>query len=297
MRGLTTWVFVVLAGCGAEAYAPIDGAGPAAAALTQDEGGVYWLTRAGDLVRLDKLGSGVAVLAPGPPPRDTLAVDDGDAFWAAEDGVYRLSRGSSTAERLAPGERIGGLAVTREHVYFSVDGLGGASFSGVRRVARTGGTPEDVLAGVETPTRLLVDETALFVLSRLSARVLRQPLTGGDAVAIADLGWDNVFHLVADATRLYWTASSYELRSAPKLGGGHAILAELGGGALAVDGDDLVWIGDDAGEPAVLRIAKDGGAPTVVARPGPLDGEAALAMDDDRIYVLAPDGRLLRFAR
>lgn len=155
-------------------------------------------------------------------------------------------------------------------------------------VPLTGGELEKHM-DLEGLATLAADDTMLYVavtrdLSTMSTtraktptgRIFRLPLRGG---APADLVTGIEPHAIAvDRERVWFDGSSI-----PKQGGAAAPSSAKGALAIAVD-EDHVYFTNKGGR--VLRIAKTGGAPTVLASGLP-DEPAAIALDGTHVYVSA----------
>ncbi len=112
------------------------------------------------------------------------------------------------------------------HIYWLNDNP-----SGIRRMSKSGGVVEDVttLPG-EVGWSLAVDDA--FVYAGGGGAVWRAPKDGGPATQLATANL--AYGLAVDATTLYFTDVSVDVRSVPKGGGQMISLAAPAGGAMRV---------------------------------------------------------------
>jgi hypothetical protein len=189
-----------------------------ATGLAADDGGVY-LGSLGGVFRADKQGQGATLLAP---------VEDADSLALDADFVYvrtvgntgdptnrlvRVPRAGGAPQDIAPPEP-GGLhyfsqeiAVDATSVYWVNPSQGT-----VAKVAKGGGAPEVLAAGLADPVSLALSDGFVYVTVRgkdggsgADRAVVKVPATGGPVTYVAHGPSTSAYGLALDATRAYWT--------------------------------------------------------------------------------------------
>jgi hypothetical protein len=147
--------------------------------------------------------------------------------------------------------------------------------------------PDELVAGLDDPIALTMDDDFVYWTEWASRLVRRVPKAGGPATTLYTSS-QPVRALLVDQTNLYFTDG--DLKRLPKSGGTATTLAtnEHASG-LATDGAFLYWTNDVVG--AVKRVALSGGTATTLATRVRRDSELAL----DGGYLFWNDG--LNFVR
>lgn len=241
-----------------------------------------------------------------------LATEQKNAFGAVVDGAGNLY----WANRSFPGEPdVGGIwtcatetcSTTTKLVtasdwplnpVFGSDGLiyfPEGNGSTVRRVQRDGGNLQ-ILAEVNTPFSLAVDEAHIYVISN-QTQLLRFLRDGGSGTSVASIGSEYRGYITSDDLRFYWadtTGGVGHVHGALKATPSSRI--EYGTGNLrpsgvAVDATHIYWADDGTqnagvsnGDGRLLSCLKTGcvGPPTVLAQNLHFGG--AIALDDTHVY-------------
>jgi len=170
-------------------------------------------------------------------------------------------------------DRLGGLTVGGDHLYWSDERPDGERPAAIYAVALAGGLPTQLAQALPGASiRIIgVDGARLYWSEYSELPAVRSvPLAGGEAVDVVLL--DQLGAAVLDGSHLY---VSYRSGGAIRIGrvktdGGDvepiaALPAEAGTSiiGLAVDADAIYGAGQDG---AVWRLAKTGGAPQLLAR-------------------------------
>ena len=254
---------------------------PALAQIVTDGTFAYWSRRGAgsavenEIVRAPLAGGSVEILVTGASVQG-LALDETHLYWTEQSSddagdpriVGRIAKAGGAVE----------VIVSRESLLGSDDG-------------------ERTDVEVLMTTRIAVDSDAVVFGARVDASpfgsrygVFRAPKTPrsdgvrAELAPLVDDEHDSPVALVVDATSIYWVSGAYDgrdeserrrasLRSASKLAGGsQKVLAEgstfepknrdvrFG---LAIDDGNLYWLSQHDG--AVMKIAKNGGTPVVLA--------------------------------
>ena len=172
--------------------------------------------------------------------------------------------------------------VDEENVYWPAD-------ERVRCMPKDGGEIAVVATCRHPPSAIAVDGEYVYVADRHAGTVIAVPCEGGDdddyTIAVGQHGTGA---LAVDDESVYWTTSEGALRCAPKDGGPVVTLAERPGpaGALVVDRTGVYWLRGSSPKAAILRVAKEGGEPSVLA--SGLRTSGFLAQDAGFIYWADP---------
>lgn len=181
---------------------------------------------------------------------------------------------------------------------------GSAGTAGSAGAAGAAGMPGvDTLAGaLPQPKSLEVTDAGIFWIDELQASIKRLPLEGGTPMTVA-AGQKDPRNLWADASSLYWLNKADGTIQKVALGDG-ATPAPLAQGlvapsSLVATADELFWLSGSM-PPAVMRVAKAGGAVTMVAAVGA--GAKKIAVDEAFVYIVSPKdamtpGNIARVAR
>lgn len=179
-----------------------------------------------------------SVSLPGYP--NAIAQEASFIYVASDDGfLRRIDKATMTVTTLAHVDApfVDGIAIDGTDIYFTVL-LGGGTKGDVRRVAKTGGTPEILATGFLHPAGIVLDDTTVYVADM-------------GTFAVGASGTDGV------------------IRSLPKSGGSPVVLAsgEQLPYAIALDETGVVWGNTSWGgiNGAVRRIDKTGGVVTTLA--------------------------------
>jgi hypothetical protein len=270
MRALTATLLVLCAACGPR----------------HDEDLDFEVQRPDRIAADPSIGGGnrLPPPPPPPPPPGSTSVSDVRTFAEATPGIYemeldethlywvtdgifgpsqvwRANRENAAMELLATSAgRVYALAIDEAHVYFvetfETAFVGGGS---VLRVPKSGGGVQTVVAGLDNPTSVAVDDTHVYFTRAFSpdGEVQRAPKTGGQAeVLLADV--DNPWDIAVDATHLYVSEMNRsQILRAPKTGGEREVLASgwLSTGWMAVGPAGVYFATCSVGTcaPAMLR--------------------------------------------
>jgi hypothetical protein len=263
--------------------------------IAVDAANVYWTTngnphRDGVVMVIPKAGGTALQLAPG-QDAITLAVDTTDVYWPNYLGnsIKRAPLGGGTVFDLVVDSHVPlGLALDASRVYW----ITGGDWT-VRSVEKSG-TDERILANLDHPVDIVVDDTWAYVLNgdlgSDEGALWKIPKDGGAATSMAEhLG--RVAKLYADATTLYiagenWAQPGF-IKSLPKSGGEPRVLLSNEtidpSCGLALDETNIYFSNYRYHAPTtVLRMAKSGGPMTVIA-----DSQVSacyIAVDDAAVY-------------
>lgn len=177
------------------------------------------------------------------------------------------------------------LAASSSHLFFS--SAGGRLY----RMKRTGGKARVIGRSRDSAVSVIVDDTHVY-WSDLGREVIwRARLNGGKQKRVVRSEYPGT--LAVDATHVYIAGGGGTLAKARKSGGKRVELAGVqvpntGFLEIAVDDTHVYWGVSGPGMVApkgtgkLLRIAKEGGTPEVVA--DNLDGPRGLVIDADHVY-------------
>ncbi|HTQ44696.1 MAG TPA: hypothetical protein VMI75_18170 [Polyangiaceae bacterium] len=259
------------------------------------------------------------VLATGPHPMTSLAVDATNVYWVDLLGsVMKVSKCGGVPTTLATAGTAGsgggsaGLAVDSTRAYWADDpgdvlavplsggtpttlatdtpqvmglAVGGSDLYWVRpfvveSIPVQGGALATLgMPGAITQGPPAVDDTSIYWVGDGIFSMLR---TGGAVTTLAAMPF--VRGLAIDDANVYWCASSLSnapIMSTPKAGGISVTLAtdQSGAFAFAVDGLNVYWT--DPARNLVMKVPIAGGVPVTVASAPMLTG---IVLDDTSVY-------------
>ena len=159
---------------------------------------LYWVqnveaTPTAEVWRAPRAGGPATRLVEGPEKVYGLALDEEYVYFVrtpypADGSVWRIAKRGGQPERLLDGAfNPTSIAVDRTHVYFNAAAARGGE---VRRIPKGGGSVE-LIAALDGPWDIAVDETALYVSEQDRRRIVRMPKQGGTPQVLAsDFGTD-----------------------------------------------------------------------------------------------------------
>lgn len=290
--------------------------------LAVDDANVYWTTCRyekekydhGTVMQAPKSGGDAIALAMNQSCPGNLALDANNVYWVNQgaetspndyqDGaVMKVSKSGGTPTALATKQSgRATLAVDDANIYWTTCGKN----PGVARMAKDGsGSATLVVAEQDCPSSIALDASNVYWISGSAIKKMDNP--GGAAQTIATSGGSA---LVVDNSSAYWTRTEQtsqttfhscadERSSLMKTsinGGTPTLLASIPGLAptkIAVDETNVYYATDCT--QGILRVAKTGGAPTVVvANVVP----AHLAIDAANIFwTVYSNGTILRSSK
>jgi len=288
---------------------------PGAGAIVLDADSVYWTTMAnlgaqkpsdqGAVVTVPRCGGTPVTLASGQSIGRGLAVDDARVYWttvsasgsAGTSDVLSVPKAGGAIVTLASG--VGAapfLAVDGSDVYWT-----SATAGTVSKVPKTGGAVTVVAAQRTNPREIAVDEGTLVWLDDA---LVSMALAGGAVTTLAHASAPVGLQLAGGLA--YWSSQNaggdVDILRVPLAGGTPATIATVTTGwvgALAVDGDDLVFsaFGPAPSSPGTIgHVDVEGGAVTTVASQlgYPPSG---VALDGASVYWLDADGAVMKGPR
>lgn len=188
-----------------------------------------------------------------------VAIDEEFVYWTNDGGlVLRADRGGGgvamVASSLGDGP-AGGLALDATHVYFADTG-GGRVFS----IPKDGSGQLSVVAANQLgPLGVAVDDRHAYWTSVDSGEVKRRSLDGGPVEIIAT-GQDGPSWIALGPNHVYWTnRTGNTVMSADKGSFRNTVVAagQDGPNGIGLDGDTLYWV-NQAGPNRVLRTTPCG---------------------------------------
>lgn len=237
-----------------------------------------------------------------------IAADATDVFWSDGNNVCKTTIASKEIVYFAPTDSAANLLAADGNLYWMGDGT-------VSKQALDGGPTTTFgmhprVFAVRGPRIAWADGDGIFAA----------PIAGGQATRLLTSPAPQPLAMAADDKRVYWMDVNGTLSSLPWEGGATTIV--LGRGhpnlfvnRLAVDDDYLYWTSEGAyswafgslippgttGTSRVLKVAKGGGTPIVVADSSPaLMLYAEVLVDDTDIYwgTLSPKaGGIMRVSK
>jgi hypothetical protein len=160
-------------------------------AIAVDARNVYWVNYAESLRMIPKGGGTPTTLTTSDDGQvDRLAIDDVHAYFTTNHGVKRVPLSGGNAQMLAE-EGIGAdgadaIALDDAYVYWIDRGTTGDTSSSLKRLAKSGGEPLVLAAGMfRSSTGLGLDTENVYVSSMEAGNVLKVSKAGGAPVVIA----------------------------------------------------------------------------------------------------------------
>jgi hypothetical protein len=273
-----------------------------ARAIAVDDGVLYFGDTTDDgLYAVPKSGGESTKLARRSPMPAGLAVDRGMIAWIASPGdvVLRTSLSGDASAPTAIREHglFTGIAIAGGDV-FVVEAEGSSSI-----VTRTSGSATSKIASFEgSPRGLTLDDAQVYVAT--STRLVATPRGRGEPATLAT-GSGFAHPATGPAERFVYatipmSSSTGHARSivrVPKTGGPLEVVAtEARDAPIAVRRGSVYWF--DAIRPAVLA-ASEPGPPRTIAEDDALAQPAAIAVDDNGVFVatgFAEEGRILQIS-
>jgi hypothetical protein len=242
------------------------------------------------LFAIPKLGGGAPVVVGQPVPVE-IAAADGTVAWIGNpgDAVYRVLRIGDVPAKLAEGKVFTSIVTSRGDVYVTET----SETHGV--VRQLTGLTAGVLAELDgAPRSLALDDQFLYVLD--ATAVYAVPRAGGKPRRLA-AGGNDLARAKLDRDFLYATGLVGTSRAVVRVSkkGGEMAAVEYGvrDAPIAVYDGFVYYV--SAGEPAIRRVPRGGGASVVIAHDDALNEVTALVVDSGGIYVGCRD-RILAFA-
>lgn len=185
-----------------------------------------------------------------------------------------------------------GIAASASRVYWS-------SGDEVKTMPVGGGPVTLIAGGQSSAGSIVLDATSVYRGNRGDGRIMKAPLSGGDATTLFSPGSSGVIgslNLALDAENVYWSATGEQLGSgsvmkAPIDGGAATTLASglSSWGAVAVDATNIYWTDDvtlhadnTQGPGKVTKLALDGSSAAVTLATQRFP--QALAVDGTSVY-------------
>jgi hypothetical protein len=242
----------------------------AATTLVGDGLYLYWAD-AGKVVRADRDGKAMALIARDDGLSGRLTLDATHVYWMTQNGFARVSKQGGSLEvvgqyMLQPGS----IAATGGKLYFTVPK------EGKIMVAAPGSPPSEVVAGEKNPGEIAVDKD--FVYWSADGAVRKRSLFGGEATTLAE-GQADLAALCLDDANVYWTMRD-SIAGVAKDGKAAKVLAKGTGAATACasDGKQVYF----AGARSVWSVPPSGGEPVEIARTKGAIGR--LVVDETALY-------------
>jgi hypothetical protein len=209
-----------------------------------------------------------------------LAVDATSVYWLSTDAVMKVAIGGGKPTTLVSGQPDPqGIAVDATSVYWTTMDTDGK----VMKAPLAGGEPT-TLASAQQFERsiargIALDATDIYWTNRDS--VTKLPLGGGAPVLLGQVARGQAWGIAVDSMNVYLTAfgSGGVVQSLPIEGGAVTTLASGQGFpyAITVDATNVYWTDISA----VMKVARVGGAPMMIASPGM---PSSIATDGLHVY-------------
>ncbi|WP_437275763.1 hypothetical protein WME90_31545 [Sorangium sp. So ce375] len=206
-----------------------------------------------------------------------IAVSNGTVFWTnGERGMVRqMTLGEAAAVNIATGQVLpADIKVDATHVFWANQGVSGMNDGQVVR-ARIGGqeAPVVIAAGQSDPFGVALDDEFVYWTNRERGgsvvRARKDSDGNGQLTVISNRG-GTTHALAVDETNVYWTVRDEigRVMSAPKDSTGEGPFTTLATDQgevreIAIDATHVYWTTSSTGN--VMRVAKTGGEPTVIA--------------------------------
>jgi len=188
---------------------------------------------------------------------DGLALDATAAYYVDRlpETVVRLDLGTGTASPLGPARNAQSSPLWFSIVGDDTDVYWAANNAGetLWRMPKTGGAAVSLIAGVDSPAGLALDQDTLYWIE--SGGIYSIPKLGGAPSHLAQEAGDNGSSLAVDATSVYWlNGVAGTLNRVPKGGGPTELLAsgQIQCVGVALDTLWVYWVATQQ----VMKVAK-----------------------------------------
>lgn len=196
--------------------------GIGAGALALDATYVYWsITDASwssiTLMKTPRAGGPMTPVVPAPVRAGSVATDGGYLYWVESTstaetpvptkvgGLRRALANVGPVESLVTSHDIGSLAFDNSHVYWVYAGTYASPWwtgGEIRRMPKSGGAPETVVALPSNANEIAVDDHDVYWVSSDGLAVQKVSKTGGPIVTLASGG--NPKAIALDDVAVYW---------------------------------------------------------------------------------------------
>jgi hypothetical protein len=226
-----------------------------------DDTNVYFTVGLHQVSAVPKAGGAVRTLTTTLPltflGTTAMVADGGTLYLAGSDAIYALPTAGGEVTKLTTGSELAdSLAIDAEFIYYAERGSTKdlEPHGMIKKIARTGGTPITVAEAQAGPTALTLDDTSIY--------------------------WEN---LGSPGPQLTYAKDS-GVASVAKSGGNVTVLFKekgdgtgiLPGGLGVVDGGTDIYFDsinlDDFASSGIVRVAKSGGAATIISNHGTMAG-------------------------
>jgi hypothetical protein len=260
-----------------------------------DATSVYWTTRTwpsylGDVMKVDKAGEELTVLASPQPSPYPILVDGPNVYWGnTESGTQQLLRVSASGGAIS---LFAGGQATPTDIAKDATSLYWTNYANgtIMGASKAGGAPVALVVGQDYPRTLAVDDMSIYWINTgtvgvTDSAVMKASKAGGAPTTLAsgEILW---YALAVDDTSLYFAQISTDgirrIMKADKVSGAPVVLAVAGDGnpnGIAVDATSVYWTDYNYGR--VMKVAKSGGAPVILAD---ANHPNAIAVDDTHVY-------------
>lgn len=229
----------------------------------------------------------LVTLYKGAKPWNGFAVHAGSVYWGEQHAVVKLPASGGTPVTLASSQyNLTGLAVDASDVYWGSGDTSPGNGS-IHKVPLDGGPAFQVTAGMSYPQSIAVDANRVYCYNNAGGGsvVLAAPLAGGPRAVLASSDSFRIRGVAADSSGVYWVEGGAPGKGAVmKLlpGGKQNTLAPLPGFAIALGGQSVYWLDNDAG--TVTEVAKSGGPTKTLAKGQSLVNPDYIAADASAVY-------------
>ena len=229
------------------------------------------------------------------------------------DGIslYSALSGTGVAGNIitvATGTGISNIAIDYSSVYWTEGSGGGGK---IVKVSKIGGTPSELVTGLEYPFGITVDSVNVYWTQRNDAAaygpgsVKSVPLSGGIVTNLATIPNAGPYtDLTVDASNVFWTdyygSGGGGVRKVP-IGGGSVTQLSSGvsgwASPIAQDATDIYWT--EMWNGSINKVSKNGGAvTTLISDSNGLTGDAnSIALDATYVYWTISAGTVNRILK